>query len=247
MLVIFRKGLQSGMILFVAVCLFALSTMISPFTARAEDSSEEIVIDDWEVEVITEGTVSDQSTGVKIDVESGDQLEKIVGVVRSAKPSISYNYTMMPTKIIKSRKHGYEKNDLISVKNEDIVVASRTLGSEKKERVVRSRIGSKKMQRSQQGYLSPSIVSKVINRHLGGVKACYAKALKSNPNIYGRLYVKFTIGFDGRVSGVSKINSTVESSEMEQCILGSVLAWAFPEPKDGEVTIKHPFIFEQSN
>lgn len=247
MLLDFRKGKLSGMIFTVVLCLFAFSPLFSPITAAAEESSEEIVIDEWEVEIITEGTSSDQNTGVKIEMESGENLEKIVGVVRSAEPSISYNYTMLPTKIVRRRGRIYEKSDPISVNDGNALIKSNTLGSVKKERTVHSRIGSDTVEKNKQGYLSPSTVSKVINRHLGRVRACYTKALKANPNINGRLYVQFIVGPNGRVKGVSKLSSTVDSSEMEQCILGSVLTWVFPQPENGEVTIKHPFIFELSN
>ena len=97
-----------------------------------------------------------------------------------------------------------------------------------------------------QGHLDPETVAQVINSRLGGVKACYSAALKSNPNLSGRVYVEFTIGQEGKVVHVQSIKNTINSHQVEKCILNSVGTWSFPEPENGEVTVRHPFIFEQT-
>jgi hypothetical protein len=39
----------------------------------------------------------------------------------------------------------------------------------------------------------------------------------------------------------------VNNPELEECIIGRVLAWVFPKPKDGGlVVITYPFILKQS-
>jgi len=96
------------------------------------------------------------------------------------------------------------------------------------------------------GFLDPGLVMGVINRRIGGVRACYSRALKSNPNLFGRLEVQFTIAEDGRVEDVIVVNNTLGIVSVESCIIQSVSTWRFPKPKNGKVTIKYPFIFEQA-
>jgi TonB family protein len=99
---------------------------------------------------------------------------------------------------------------------------------------------------ARKGYLAPAVVLGVINRRIGGVRACYSRALKSNPNIFGRLEIQFTIGSTGQVTDVEVLNDTIGSDSLRECIISAVRTWNFPAPKDGDVTIKYPFIFEQT-
>jgi len=99
---------------------------------------------------------------------------------------------------------------------------------------------------ARKGYLAPNVVLGVINRRIGGVRACYSRALKSNPNLYGRLAVQFTIGPEGNVTEAIALDNSLNNKSLEDCILQHVRAWRFPKPKNGEVTIMYPFIFEQT-
>ncbi|GEM_PF-3649337 len=93
------------------------------------------------------------------------------------------------------------------------------------------------------GRLDPKVISTVIASHYGEVRYCYEKQLKINPNLEGKIEVKFTIGSDGHVSAASIEESTLNNMEVESCILFKVKNWTFPRPMGGSVTVIFPFIF----
>ena len=50
------------------------------------------------------------------------------------------------------------------------------------------------------GELDPSLVSKEVRTRIGAIKACYERSLKRNPNLSGKIKVRWTITAAGTVS-----------------------------------------------
>jgi outer membrane biosynthesis protein TonB len=96
-----------------------------------------------------------------------------------------------------------------------------------------------------EGGLDRDAIAEVIRRNLGQIRYCYERQLSSNPDLYGKVLVKFVIGADG-ILGSQKIeNSTLKSDMVEGCILRRMAGWKFPLPKGGtQVRVSYPFLFK---
>jgi hypothetical protein len=96
-----------------------------------------------------------------------------------------------------------------------------------------------------EGGLDRDAIAEVIRRNLGQIRYCYERQLSSNPDLYGKVMVKFTIGAAGQVGDPRVDNTTLKSSMVEGCILRRMASWKFPEPKGGTlVHVSYPFLFK---
>ncbi len=93
------------------------------------------------------------------------------------------------------------------------------------------------------GTLSANAVRSTVGRALGGIKACYERALRRNPTLGGRVTIRFTVGGGGRVVSASASNNTI-SPAVGNCIVGRVRSLRFPPPEGGNVTFSYPFFFQ---
>ncbi|MCB9678893.1 MAG: AgmX/PglI C-terminal domain-containing protein [Alphaproteobacteria bacterium] len=94
------------------------------------------------------------------------------------------------------------------------------------------------------GALDRSLIDAVIKRHMNQIRYCYQRELTKQPNLGGKIVIKFVIAKDGTVSSASKKTSTMNNSAVEQCIVGRFMRMQFPEPKGGGIVIvSYPFIF----
>ena len=96
------------------------------------------------------------------------------------------------------------------------------------------------------GALDPALVSKEVRARIGAVKACYERALKRNPNLSGKIKVRWTITAAGTVSGVEISDDSMGDSEVSSCIKQLVARWRFPAPSGGSVEVEFPFVFTAS-
>jgi TonB family protein len=96
------------------------------------------------------------------------------------------------------------------------------------------------------GALDPSLVSKEVRTRIGAIKACYERALKRNPNLSGKVKVRWTITAAGTVSAVEIEEDSMGDSEVSSCIKGLVARWRFPAPSGGSVDVVYPFVFQAS-
>jgi len=96
------------------------------------------------------------------------------------------------------------------------------------------------------GELDPSVVSKEVRTRIGAIKACYERSLKRNPNLSGKVKVRWTITAAGTVSGVEIEEDSMGDSEVVSCIKGLVSRWRFPAPSGGSVDVVYPFVFQSS-
>ena len=98
---------------------------------------------------------------------------------------------------------------------------------------------------SVQGSLDRSIIAKIIKKHLNQIRHCYQKELNKNPNLYGKIVIKFTIGGNGRVTRASVANTTMRNVSVEDCVARVIKHIMFPKPKGGGiVVVSYPFVFK---
>lgn len=97
------------------------------------------------------------------------------------------------------------------------------------------------------GALDKSLIDAVIKRNMNQIRYCYQRELTKDPNLNGKITVKFVIAKDGTVSKAETKSSTMNNSSVESCINGRFLKFQFPEPKGGGIVIvSYPFIFAPS-
>jgi hypothetical protein len=96
------------------------------------------------------------------------------------------------------------------------------------------------------GALDTSVIVKEIRSRLGAVKACYEAGLKRNPNIGGRIELRFEVSAIGKVTSAQIENDTMHDDEVAACIKSRVSSWRFPAPSGGSAQFSYPFIFQSS-
>ncbi len=130
-------------------------------------------------------------------------------------------------------------------------IATKTVKTESKEKsgkevAVRVNIRDSLSSPTGTGTIDKSSVASVFSRRKGAIKACYESALKTNPNIKGKVSIKFVIGTAGRVTSVNVVENTTGDGSIGSCISGKVKSWKFPPASGGAVTFSHTFVLSSS-
>jgi TonB family protein len=89
-------------------------------------------------------------------------------------------------------------------------------------------------------------VSEVINRHNSSIQYCYQRELKQNPDLKGKLVVRFTVTPEGKVNDVKVISSTLDSPSIERCVISRIKRWddfGAIDPSKGEATFRQVYTF----
>ncbi|HEX4922619.1 MAG TPA: TonB family protein [Bdellovibrionales bacterium] len=98
------------------------------------------------------------------------------------------------------------------------------------------------------GGLDREVIAAVIRDNLGHIRYCYERQLSAQPDLYGKVQIKFTIGAAGEVTSQQIGSSTLKNAMVEGCILRRVARWKFPNPKGGtSVIVTYPFLFKSLN
>jgi hypothetical protein len=96
------------------------------------------------------------------------------------------------------------------------------------------------------GDLDPSVVAKEVHARTGAVRACYDRSLRKNPNLNGKLKVRWTITADGSVSAVQIQEDSMRDANVAACVRSLVSRWRFPAPSKGSVDVVFPFVFQSA-
>ena len=68
--------------------------------------------------------------------------------------------------------------------------------------------------------------------------------LATDPNLKGKVVVRFVIDATGKVTAASIASSTVSSPKLEACLLKTIKRLTFPSVEGGGViVVNYPFIF----
>jgi outer membrane biosynthesis protein TonB len=99
------------------------------------------------------------------------------------------------------------------------------------------------------GEVDAEVVVKAISRRRSAILDCYERALKRNPDLKGKVTIKFTIGPTGAVVEISAPGNTTGDSEVAACIVSRVRGFRFPKPKPegSSVTVEYPFILQSKS
>ncbi|MDI1477034.1 AgmX/PglI C-terminal domain-containing protein [Polyangium sp. y55x31] len=94
------------------------------------------------------------------------------------------------------------------------------------------------------GRLPAEIIQRTVRQNFGRFRFCYEQGLRQNPNLQGRVAVRFVIGRDGSVSQVSNGGSDLPDQNTVSCVVRSFYGMSFPAPEDGIVTVTYPIMFQ---
>lgn len=68
-------------------------------------------------------------------------------------------------------------------------------------------------------------VSAIVYGHSQAIQYCYERELKRNPELKGKVVVRFTILPNGTVTNATILSSTLDNENVERCILSRVSRW----------------------
>jgi hypothetical protein len=93
------------------------------------------------------------------------------------------------------------------------------------------------------GRLPPEVIQRIVRQNYGRFRMCYEQGLAKNPNLEGRVTVRFVIGRDGSVSNVSNGGSDIPDAGVVGCVIRNYYGLSFPQPEGGIVTVVYPIMF----
>jgi hypothetical protein len=97
---------------------------------------------------------------------------------------------------------------------------------------------------SRSGTLPPLVIRQVVRASYGVFRGCYERGLVTNPNLEGRVTVRFVIQVDGSVGDVTNGGSDLPNDEVVQCVLQGFVGLRFPAPRGGIVTVQYPIMLQ---
>lgn len=113
---------------------------------------------------------------------------------------------------------------------------------EEKRELPKAQIGTGSAE-VESGSLDPAAIAAVVRRRLAAIKGCYERSLNRNPDLQGKITIRFTIGPTGAIVDISAESNTMGDDGVAQCIISRMRGWRFPKPEGGSVTVSYPFIF----
>jgi len=93
------------------------------------------------------------------------------------------------------------------------------------------------------GRLPPEVIQRIVRQNFGRFRLCYENGLRNNPNLQGRVSVRFVIGRDGAVSNVGNGGSDMPDGGVVSCVVRAFYGLSFPQPEGGIVTVVYPIMF----
>jgi hypothetical protein len=93
------------------------------------------------------------------------------------------------------------------------------------------------------GRLPPEVIQRIVRQNFGRFRLCYENGLRTNPNLQGRVAVKFVIDRSGAVSTASDGGSDLPDQSVVSCVVRGFNNLSFPQPEGGIVTVAYPIIF----
>lgn len=86
-------------------------------------------------------------------------------------------------------------------------------------------------------------LARYVKARIKSLQSCYEKELKRNPNLKGKLVVRFTIMPSGRTGDIDLEENTLGNDAVGACIRSYIRSWVFPFKPDDAVPVVYPFVF----
>jgi hypothetical protein len=98
------------------------------------------------------------------------------------------------------------------------------------------------------GAIDAFVVREKIRRDLPKINRCYESALRHEPELEGKVSVRFAVIRTGYVKGVHVLENTTGNVSVERCVARVVSALRFPRRRTGKsVRFTFPFVFAPQN
>lgn len=97
------------------------------------------------------------------------------------------------------------------------------------------------------GRLPPESIQRIVRQSFGRLRACYERGLQRNPDLEGRIAVKFVIDREGSVAMASAAERTLDDASVATCVVKAYEAMTFPKPEGGIVTVVYPVVFTRTS
>lgn len=98
------------------------------------------------------------------------------------------------------------------------------------------------------GYMGKDTIRRLISQKQNQVRHLYEEALKSRPDLEGRVVLRLSIAEDGTVTAALISASSLSCPEVEQGLVKLAMTWVFPAVQEGgEVEVSYPFVFKRTN
>lgn len=94
------------------------------------------------------------------------------------------------------------------------------------------------------GRLPPEVIQRIVRQNYGRFRMCYEHGLARNPNLEGRVQVRFVISREGTVANAQNGGSDLPDSEVTSCVISAYYGLSFPQPEGGIVTVTYPIMFQ---
>jgi len=95
------------------------------------------------------------------------------------------------------------------------------------------------------GKIDKAAVESVFRRRMSAIRVCYERSLKTNPDVQGKVTIRFTIGRAGTITAIEVTENTTGDAAIGTCIAQKVRSWRFAPPDEGEVTFSYPFLLQK--
>jgi TonB family protein len=94
------------------------------------------------------------------------------------------------------------------------------------------------------GKVDASVVRQTIRRDLPKIHRCYESALRYEPELSGKVKIRFAVLRKGYVQGVRVLENTTGHSGVERCVARVVSSIRFPSRRSGKaLSFTFPFVF----
>jgi hypothetical protein len=93
------------------------------------------------------------------------------------------------------------------------------------------------------GRLPPEVIQRIVRQNFGRFRLCYENGMRNNPNLQGRVSVKFVIDRSGAVAMTADGGSDLPDQSVVQCVVRGFGNLSFPQPEGGMVTVVYPIMF----
>ncbi len=93
---------------------------------------------------------------------------------------------------------------------------------------------------------APEQVMAVVNSHRAAINYCYQRALRKNPNLKGKISLRFVISPSGSVKDVKILSSTLNDPSVERCIISKIRSWRDFGPvaaAKGDAVFRQDYVF----
>lgn len=99
---------------------------------------------------------------------------------------------------------------------------------------------------SEAGSRSPESILRVIRSHIGGFRYIYERYLKQNPNLGGKISLKFTIAPSGNIITIFVASSNTGNDELDEEIKNKASNMKFDSIEKGNVTVTYAFVLDKN-